>query len=76
MKKLMAWVLGAGLATPLVGLMGGCCPPTAEDHQDHVRRISRNAHLECNQVTDDLDYLFLVDKPSTLTPYPMPDKPH
>jgi hypothetical protein len=74
MNKLMTWVLGIGLAMPLIGAMAGCT--MVEDPQEHYRRLSRNFDLETRELVEDLDTLTMYDEPSHLTPYYMPHKPH
>ncbi len=45
---------------------------TAMTHEQHKSRIARSVDHTLRQIWDDLDYIFLVDQPSRLTPYPIP----
>lgn len=45
---------------------------TAMTSEQHKTRVVRSVDHNLRQVWDDLDYIFLVDKPSHLTPYPIP----
>jgi hypothetical protein len=75
MNKLLMLVLTGCLLVPLMGLLAGC-PTMSLDAKDHERQITRYAEIECKQVSEDWDYLWLVDEPSHLTPYHLPSKPH
>lgn len=45
---------------------------TAMTDDQHKTRIVRSVDHNLRQIWDDLDYLFLIDQPSHLTPYPIP----
>lgn len=92
MNKLMAMVLGLGLAVPTVSMISGCgcgsqgistagsmpscCETLTEDRCDHGRRLARNFKLDSRQICEDWDYFWLQDEPSHLTPFFMPHKSH
>ena len=45
---------------------------TAMTSSQHKTRIARSVDHNLRQIWDDLDYIFLIDQPSHLTPYPIP----
>jgi hypothetical protein len=45
---------------------------TAMTSEQHKTRVARSVDHTLRQIWDDLDYIFLVDQPSRLTPYPIP----
>lgn len=45
---------------------------TAMTGEQHKSRVARSLDHTMRQIWDDLDYIFLVDQPSRLTPYPIP----
>ncbi len=73
MKKLLMLILVACVLGPLVVGLGGCSTLTM-DPADHTRSYGRIFDLECRQVAEDWDYLWLYDEPSKLTPFYMPDR--
>lgn len=45
---------------------------TAMTSAQHKTRIARAVDHNLRQIWDDLDYIFLIDQPGHLTPYPIP----
>lgn len=45
---------------------------TAMTSEEHKTRIARSLDHNLRQIWDDLDYIFLIDQPSHLTPFPIP----
>ncbi len=59
------------LVLSVVVLVGGC-QTMVNDKQQEIRRYSRISELNRRMMNEDLDAIFLLDRPSSLTPWHVP----
>jgi len=82
MKKLLTTVLLAlfvmSMTLALTGCEMGYSPRSGmvtmmESDRDRNQRIARFQEIECRELVEDWDYFWLIDEPSQLTPWYVPD---
>ncbi|MCG3178848.1 MAG: hypothetical protein BIFFINMI_01178 [Phycisphaerae bacterium] len=74
MKKLLATLLLAAFLSPAVISLTGCDAPTMVlTPQDRNQKIRRNINFEARELVEDWDSLWMVDKPSQLTRWYLPN---